>query len=1108
MMIRTRPAKKQEALLPVRLRLRQAGRCELPGGGGCDLEPKDALLLAYLAVEGPSERSTLARLLWPEADEGRARGNLRQRLLRLKHATGVDLVTGGARAQLAAGVEHDLDDAPELLQALAAEQAGGLGEWLLQQREQRQRGRAEALAAQAATAEARGDLATALECAYAAVDLEPVSEDAHRRVITLHYQAGDAAAALAAYDRCVLALRAELGVAPSARTKELRSRIERAVPPVPAAVPVRGIPVTVLRPPRLVGRDAEWTALEAAWTAGAPVFVLGEAGLGKTRLVTDFARAHQGAVSVSARPGDARAVYAVAARLLRQIPRERVAAADTSVRRELARLLPELGEAAPIQSETERSRFYNAVGAVLHASGGGVAGVVVDDLHFADDASVELFQYLASDQATPWVFAGRPAELADAARALLEALRTAAPAAVLELAPLTLVQLEELVASLGIDGLAAAETAETLLRQTGGNPLFALEVIKARLLHPDNASGTRLPALADVGALIARRIGHLSPDAARLARCAAIAGQDFSAELAAQVQGVRPLDLADAWAELEAAQLFRDGAFAHDLIHEAARACVPAPVARELHREVAQFLGRKGLAPGREAEHWQAADAPTEALPSLARAAAQAKEALRLQESCRFLLRAADIAEAAGRHDTAYAHACELVTLLLTMDRSKIGDAHLDRVDRNARTAVERANAVAMRAHILLHQGRFQESADLSMKGAAEARAASQEELAANLLANAAGALAQMGDPARAVRVLRPVVASALERADDESKLFVVGQMAACLDLADQQPEAQALFRHAIEISRRIARYGDAIVAFGNLALSQGISGFPEDALASVHEARRMQAAYDIAAGSGIGLGPAECALLRDLRRYAEALDVGNRALEATNIAYWQNANRVQLACTLIHLGQFARAEQHLALVLSDAASPAWLKARAEQMQGRSRWAQALPANAAALWHRAAAAKTGSGRTVLASMIGLDEALCLPTEAARRRVTEVMALADRVEHLGTALAGRIRAAGLALTNGQARRAGRLAEEALAFDRRVEPNDLYRGELWLVAVKARLALGKRAAAIELLRSSCAEVRRIAQECVPPEFRESFLARNPVNRELMMLEVRLG
>lgn len=113
-----------------RLHLHRSGRFDSADGGSCDLEPKDALLLAYLALEGPTPRAKLAALLWPDVEEERARGNLRQRLLRLKRTTGVELVTGGTEAQLAGAVGHDLDHTHELLQAIEPEQAAGLADWL------------------------------------------------------------------------------------------------------------------------------------------------------------------------------------------------------------------------------------------------------------------------------------------------------------------------------------------------------------------------------------------------------------------------------------------------------------------------------------------------------------------------------------------------------------------------------------------------------------------------------------------------------------------------------------------------------------------------------------------------------------------------------------------------------------------------------------------------------------------------------------------------------------------------------------------------------------------------------------------------------------------
>jgi hypothetical protein len=131
-----RPTTKEPPALG-RLLLRRIGRFEPPSGTAHDLEAKDALLLAHLAIAGPTPRGRLAAMLWPDVDEERARGNLRQRLLRLKRATGVELVVGNALARLAQHISHDLDDAHELLEAVGADQAGEFAEWLDQERARR-----------------------------------------------------------------------------------------------------------------------------------------------------------------------------------------------------------------------------------------------------------------------------------------------------------------------------------------------------------------------------------------------------------------------------------------------------------------------------------------------------------------------------------------------------------------------------------------------------------------------------------------------------------------------------------------------------------------------------------------------------------------------------------------------------------------------------------------------------------------------------------------------------------------------------------------------------------------------------------------------------------
>ena len=1105
------PARRPSPAPAARLWLSRAGRFEIPGGAAGDLEPKDALLLAYLAIEGPTPRARLAALLWPDVDDERARGNLRQRLLRLKKAAGVELVTGHPQARLAEGVVHDLEDTHELLSGLPSYAAGGLSDWLDAQCERLRREKVSKLTGLAVQAEARGDLGAALARAQEAADLEALSEEAHRRVMRLHYLAGDTAAALAAYDRCVLQLRSELGVAPSAETRHLRSQIEAPVPAVPATVPGRAIPVSVMRPPRLVGRDAEWSAMEAAWTAGELVFVVGEAGMGKTRLVTDFAKAHAGVVVVAARPGDDRVVYAVATRLLRQIPRGVLSGLEASLRRELARLLPEHGEAAPIGSEAERSRFFNAISAVLRAVHGQVEGVVVDDLHFADEASVELLQYLAGDTPLHWIYAGRPAELGDAARALLEGLRAGGEVAVLELAPLTPAQLEEFVASLALPGIDAAARAAVLFRQTGGNPLFALEVIKGWLTQDAPAAGSLLPAASSVSALIARRIGHLSQDAVRLARCAAVAGQDFSAEVASHVLGVRPLDLADAWAELEVAQVFRDGAFTHDLIHEAALASVPAPIARELHREVAQYLDGRGVEPARVAGHWLAVEQWDRAGAALMKAATRSMASRRWREAAHQLDQAAScfarVADGESRFEALYARTKALVYC-------DLGDetlASARAADEAAATDAQRLRAAQALLEVLAHRGDVGEVLVVGEPAIARARASGDHGAELRMAIRIAGSLGNVQRTKEALALLEPQKAwvDASAPAGDRAEFCMA--LGFVLDLDGRLIDAVRTLETCCQIARAAGLDVALAEALSNLATANAKLGRIRRAAELGEQAVRMMRGDERMSGRPLQSQSMLAHRLRDLGRYAEALPLLEEALahfRATGSRRWISAVAHRLALTWLQLGQFARAQRILA---DDPGDPApgsqamWEVCLAELARlvvpPRRNDALAHIGNALGRlrqWPEDGAYRLG---TLFATAI-------LGPEEGEPLATDLAAWASARERFGLALGAHVRAAACALEQGASRRALPHVEAALRLAPDYETDSMYRGELWLTAARVYEAADERALAARMVAQGCAWVRDIADHHVPAAFRDSFLSRNATNRELFALARRLG
>jgi DNA-binding SARP family transcriptional activator len=125
-----------------------------------------------------------------------ARNSLRQRLFQLRKSLGAELLPGSTTIALAASVAHDLDEADTILGETRAEDIvpGEFAQWLELQRSRRRVRLSLSLGELAAMAEAAGDWDDALAHARELLALEPLSEVAHRRVMRLHYLAGDRAA--------------------------------------------------------------------------------------------------------------------------------------------------------------------------------------------------------------------------------------------------------------------------------------------------------------------------------------------------------------------------------------------------------------------------------------------------------------------------------------------------------------------------------------------------------------------------------------------------------------------------------------------------------------------------------------------------------------------------------------------------------------------------------------------------------------------------------------------------------------------------------------------------------------------------------------------------
>ncbi len=895
------------------LTLRAAPACVLPGGRTVALETKDALLLAYLAIQGQTARATIAENLWPDVDAERARGNLRARLLRMKQRVGADLLAPGAHVKLAAGITHDLEDDGDVLAPVALEEAGGFGDWLETERLARKARRGDKLAAASAEAEAAGQIAAALEHAQALIALDPVSEHAHRRVMRLHYLRGDQAAARAAYQRCADVLRRELGTRPAQETEALLRQIETSAAPQAARAP---LPVTVLRPPRLVGRESETQAIAAAWRETLPVLVLGEAGLGKSRLLAEFN--DEATVSAAARPGDAAVPFAVAARLLRAVIARVPSAAAPASRAQLAALLPEYAERETGPASNLARLAQGVLDVLKAAEAAGLQAILLDDLHFADDATLDMLREVLADPETRlrWGFAQRPAEMSPAARKFVDGLTLGRRLVSVPLAPLDVEAMAALVDSLGVPQLSGARLAPALVRHTGGNPLFALETIKAMLVGgtTPKKSGAQLPAPTSVGALIAQRLKQLSPRALALARLAAVAAPDFSASLAERILGASALELADAWAELEAAQVLRDAAFAHDLVYEVTLAGVPSAIARELHARVADELETKGAAPERIAAHRVAADDPRKSIPALRAAAASAQAKFQRPLAADLLEQAVGLLQQVGDRDAAFAVLAEAVQVRQSFDTGTRHDEASQRLIELASSPGQRAEALVHRSVFLHITGRSGDALPLLLDARRAADASGATIVQQRVLNVQGNVLRRLGRVEEAVAVLREALTMTRATDDPEDLPAVLNNLALAQLEADDPVAAILHFEEAARLQNDVLTRARVL---NNLAIAFEEIGNVERALETRLIAQRLlrgQEGTDVAQ-LNLLVSLASCA--RNLQRYGDALNWLDQvdALAAGSRHWRVDDARVQRAMLWIDLGSWRAADEALAYV-------------------------------------------------------------------------------------------------------------------------------------------------------------------------------------------------
>ncbi|MBM2618518.1 AAA family ATPase [Actinoplanes sp. LDG1-06] len=385
--------------------------------------------------------------------------------------------------------------------------------------------------------------------------------------------------------------------------------------PVPAdRLPVPGIVAPAGRPPvpGIVGRVGELGALRrtvgSALSGGTGLaLVEGEPGVGKTRLLEEVAAeaGRRGALVVWGRclEGDGAPsmwpwVEAVGA-LLEAVPAESRAGWRAG---ELSRLFEPPAQAALPDRGVQFRMFERVAGLLAHLSGRRPVVLLLDDLQWADEASLHLVAHLAVrlPGGTAVVGALRdraPAPGSELSRMLAVAGRVPGHRRV-QLGPLSLDEVAALVQR-ETGAAPGAGAARRIHTRTAGNPFFVREL--SRLLTGDGTlteDAARQPGVPSaVRDVVRDRIAGLDPPARDLLQVAAIIGRDVSLALLARAAGLNAQAVLDLLEPLTALGLVgnRPGdpyaiRFTHDLVRESVAESTPRSVAARLHLSVADAL--------------------------------------------------------------------------------------------------------------------------------------------------------------------------------------------------------------------------------------------------------------------------------------------------------------------------------------------------------------------------------------------------------------------------------------------------------------------------------------------------------------------------------------
>jgi DNA-binding SARP family transcriptional activator/predicted ATPase len=669
-------------------------------------------LLTFLILhsDSPQSRQQVAFLFWPDTSEAQARNNLRQFLFQLRQTLPdadrflqvdthtifwktdeqqiIDVLLF-RRAFKEADLYQQRGD--QNLQRVTLEKAvavyqgdllpGSYEDWIVPEREGLRLQSQNVHRKLVQILELQREYAAALTIGQRLLNLDPLDEGTYVTLIRLHALNDDLSGARRAYQNAVETLQRELDVEPGETLRSTYQRLQHASQATSPKGENSKSPVASFK---LVGRESEWQQLQAAWKRAVSrdahmVLITGEAGIGKSRLAEElfswvrrqgFETAYSRSYGVEGRLS----LGPVTDLLRTSNIRSHITSLDKVWIKEIARLLPELliehpdlSHPTPISEFGQRQLFFEALARAIHSNQHPLL-LWIDDLHWSDQETLEWLHFLLRFEPHNGLL------IVGTARS-----EESPPEHPLSLMARQL-RIEDKISTMELSPLDAAETAKLalqvhghtledrdiigLFRETGGNPLFVVETVRARVAGSVAVETNRINTVTSddvqlppprVHAVILGRLVQLSSEARAVAEIAAVIGRAFSLDLLLQAGHENEGSVVSALNELWQKRIVREQSvnmfdFTHDKLREVTYLEISVPQRRLLHRNVVQALQslhENDLEPisGQLALHHERAGLIQQAVIYYEKAALRAQLIFAHNEAIRLLRRALPLLE-------------------------------------------------------------------------------------------------------------------------------------------------------------------------------------------------------------------------------------------------------------------------------------------------------------------------------------------------------------------------------------------------------------------------------------------------------------------------------